>query len=94
VTTYLAKGGDLEHTRGRKCICNALVANIGQPQIRAGKHLEPPLVTSGDDLAEIPQFLPPGEHRYSAADVVRMLLADSIDAEPVVLRKLSDEVSA
>lgn len=94
VTTYLAKGGNLEDTRGRKCICNALVANIGQPQVRVGRHTEAPLVTSGDDLRELPQFMPPGKHLYEAADVVRTLLADSVDAEPIVLRKLSDEVPA
>jgi len=34
--TYLAKGGKEENTVGRKCLCNALMANIGLSQIRAG----------------------------------------------------------
>ena len=74
MTTYLSKGGRLEDTEGRKCICNALVANIGQPQVRAGKHVEPALVTSGDGLAEIPQFLPLGAAGYTAGDVIAALL--------------------
>jgi nitronate monooxygenase len=94
VTTYLAKGGRLEDTQGRKCICNALVANIGQPQIRAGRILEPPLVTSGDDLAELPQFMRTADLGYTASDVVRALQAGAVDVEPAVLRKLTDAVLA
>lgn len=74
VAIYLAKGGKVEDTAGRKCICNGLVANIGHPQVRAGKHIEPPLVTSGDDLAQVPRFLRPGATHYNAADVVAALL--------------------
>jgi len=40
----------------RPCLCNALVANVGYPQVRAGKYVETGLVTSGDDLSEIPSF--------------------------------------
>jgi len=80
VTLYVAKGGEQENTVGRKCLCNALVANIGQPQIRNGKHLEPGLVTSGDDLQNIPQFLRPGESSYSAADVITRLLSQWVGA--------------
>ncbi|MEO5936500.1 MAG: nitronate monooxygenase [Terriglobales bacterium] len=76
VTTYLSKGGKREDTEGRKCICNALVANIGQAQVRAGKHVEPALVTSGDDLHSIAQFLPPDASSYTASDVIARLLRD------------------
>ena len=34
VTVYLSKGGKVENTVGRKCLCNALMANIGHPQVR------------------------------------------------------------
>ncbi|HEU4414181.1 MAG TPA: nitronate monooxygenase [Candidatus Angelobacter sp.] len=77
VTLYTAKGGAKENTAGRKCLCNALVANIGQPQVRNGKHVEAGLVTSGDDLKNIPQFLEAGETSYSAADVIGRLLENS-----------------
>jgi nitronate monooxygenase len=73
-TLYVSKGGKLEDTVGRKCLCNALVANIGLPQVRNGKHLEQPLITSGDDLKFVTQFLPQGQLSYSAADVVATLM--------------------
>lgn len=74
-TVYVSKGGKLENTMGRKCLCNALVANIGHAQVRNGKHVEPGLITSGDDLKTIPQFLPAGERSYTAAHVLARLLA-------------------
>jgi len=74
VTVYLSKGGKEENTVGRKCLCNALLANIGHPQVRCGKDVERGLVTSGDDLSGIPSFLPPNRPVYSAADVIAKLL--------------------
>lgn len=74
VSVYLSKGGLAEDTAGRKCLCNALVANIGHPQVRGGKYVEKGLVTSGDDLKEIPSFLPPNQVGYNAADVISKLL--------------------
>jgi nitronate monooxygenase len=74
VTVYLSKGGKQENTVGRTCLCNALVATIGHPQIRSGRYIERGLVTSGDDLAGIVRFLPQGEPNYVAADVVKQLL--------------------
>jgi len=75
-TIYISKGGQLQQTRGRKCICNALIANIGHAQVRAGGYIEKPLVTSGDDLTGLARFLPPHGLRYSAADVISNLLGD------------------
>ena len=74
VTVYMSKGGNEENALGRKCLCNALLANIGHPQVRGGKYVESGLVTSGDDLREIPSFLPPNGSAYSAADVIAKLL--------------------
>ncbi len=73
VATYLSKGGQLEDTEGRKCLCNALVANIGMSQVRSGQQREVGLVTSGDELANITRFLPPDGFSYSAADVLARL---------------------
>ncbi|MDH2908807.1 MAG: nitronate monooxygenase [Candidatus Eremiobacteraeota bacterium] len=67
---YVAKGGDIENTVGRKCICNALLAAVGLPQMREDGTIEPSIVTSGDDLAEIERFLSPGRLTYTAADVI------------------------
>jgi nitronate monooxygenase len=71
---YLRKGGAIEQTHGRKCICNALPATVGQAQVRAEGPDEPPIVTAGDDLIHIAQFLAPDRDSYSAADVLRRLL--------------------
>jgi len=74
VSVYLAKGGQQEKTVGRKCLCNALLANIGQPQLRGSEYIEKGLVTSGDDLDEIPSFLASDNTVYSAADVITKLV--------------------
>jgi nitronate monooxygenase len=74
LSVYLSKGGKPESTAGRKCLCNALMANIGYPQVRAGTYTERGLVTSGDGLGEIPSFLPPNKPGYEAADVIARLL--------------------
>ena len=75
VTTYVSKGGKLENTVGKKCLCNALMANIGHPQSRNGKHVEQPLITSGNDLTGIARFLSPGASTYTASDVVAKLMS-------------------
>ena len=80
VSTYVSKGGKVENTVGKKCLCNALMANIGHPQIRNTKHVENGLVTSGNDLAGIAHFLPPGASSYTAADVVANLMGASVHA--------------
>lgn len=74
IAHYVAKGGLEESAQGRKCLCNALLADIGLGQTRAGV-VENTLVTSGDDVADIARFLPPGATSYSAAEVVARLLA-------------------
>jgi nitronate monooxygenase len=51
------------------------MANIGLNQIRKSGYVEPALVTVGDDLNTIAQFLSPGRTTYSAADVVESLLS-------------------
>jgi hypothetical protein len=59
---------------GRRCLCNALLANIGHAQVRSDGREEKPLLTSGDDLTEIGRFLPKGASSYTAKDVVSKLL--------------------
>jgi nitronate monooxygenase len=72
---YLAKGGRAQAMAGRKCLCNALVANIGMPQLRANDYHEPTLVTMGNDLVALDRFLIGGRDGYAAADVVEHILA-------------------
>ncbi|MGA7858063.1 MAG: nitronate monooxygenase [Terracidiphilus sp.] len=81
VATYVAKGGKIEDTVGRKCLCNALMANVGHAQVRKDQTVEPALVTVGDDLNSIVQFLEPGRDSYSASHVVHSLLS-KVEVEP------------
>lgn len=74
VNAYVRKGGDIARTVGRKCLCNALVANIGMPQLRPNNYLELPLVTLGDDYLNIARFCPDGRTEFSAGDIIRQLL--------------------
>lgn len=70
---FIAKGGQLSETRGRKCICNGLLATIGLGQVQPDGHREAPLVTAGDDVKAISRFLGQGRTTYTAAEVIRYL---------------------
>ncbi len=74
VDTYVKKGGELEDTIGRKCLCNALMADVGHGQVRDSGAIEQPLLTSGDDLQRIGEFTL-GRTEYSADDVIDYLLS-------------------
>lgn len=74
VDTFVKKGGAIEDTVGRKCICNGLLATIGHGQLRE-KGRELPILTSGDDLKNLGTFLK-GRTSYSAGDVIRYILGE------------------
>ena len=74
VETYVKKGGRLADTEGRKCLCNALMSNLDRGQVRSWGTQEDPLLTSGDDLEILGEFLN-GRDRYTAADVLDYLLS-------------------
>jgi NAD(P)H-dependent flavin oxidoreductase YrpB (nitropropane dioxygenase family) len=71
---FLAKGGAPEELPGRECLCNSLLSTVGLGQLREGGQVEPPLLTSGDEAANLAAFLQ-GRTSYTAADVVRWLVA-------------------
>jgi nitronate monooxygenase len=73
LSLYLSKGGHAGDTIGKKCICNGLLANIGFAQVLNGNRVELGIVTAGDDLTTIQQFLPPNQTHYSALDVIAEL---------------------
>jgi len=73
VESYVRKGGTVEETAGRKCVCNALIATLGLGQLRRDG-IEPGLVTSGDDLVHLAPFLPANSDRYTAAHVIDRIL--------------------
>jgi nitronate monooxygenase len=74
VEAFLAKEGKLEETFGRKCLCNALTANIGVAQPLADGTLEKALVTLGDDLAGVGRFCTKENPDYGAEHVIRTIL--------------------
>lgn len=75
VESFLRKGGTPADAKGRKCLCNALAANAGLGQHRHGQPPELALLTAGDDVADIAQFLRPDADSYTAKDVLRHLMA-------------------
>ena len=75
-------------TVGKKCLCNALMADIGMGQMQSwGEEL--PLLTAGDDLNFLSRVLAGRDH-YSAADVVRYLRQAVAD---VTARPMAEAVS-
>ncbi|MFI2431297.1 nitronate monooxygenase [Streptomyces sp. NPDC018693] len=71
---YVRKGGTPEHTEGRQCLCNGLLAAVGLGQRRPRGVVEPPIVTIGQDLDFLRDITPDGTP-YSAETVVRWLSA-------------------
>ncbi|MEX0832173.1 MAG: nitronate monooxygenase [Nitriliruptoraceae bacterium] len=80
VDDYLNKGGELSEVEGRRCLCNALVANIGLGQQRGDGYAEVPMLTAGDDIGIIRNFMRDGNESYSAQDVLDVLLGNSPSA--------------
>lgn len=88
VADFVSKGGDGSETAGRKCLCNALCADAGFPQVRhitnplTGEkdlYVEPTLVTLGDDVNQCATLIKKnqdGKLGYSASDVMDYLLSD------------------
>ncbi|MDX1632075.1 MAG: nitronate monooxygenase [Thermoanaerobaculia bacterium] len=77
VHAYVHKKGREEETVGRKCLCNALLANVGLAQRGPDSWIEPPLLTAGRDLSCLGYYLTAGERDYGARDVVKTLATGS-----------------
>ncbi|MFA7376778.1 MAG: nitronate monooxygenase [Acholeplasmataceae bacterium] len=73
VEDYVRKGGNIEDTVGRKCLCNGLVSAIGVAQSRASIK-EKSIVTAGNDAIFIKRFIKPGNKHYQAIDVINHIL--------------------
>ncbi len=78
IADYIKKGGTEEETQGRKCLCNALFADIGMAQIQSSGKKELPLLTAGDDLNHIQRLLKNGQQQFSSKDVVKYLLQNDL----------------
>ncbi len=84
VENFLRKGGTIEETVGRKCVCNGLPATVGSAQAREDGTWELPLMTAGNEVANVAQFLAPGRSSYTAAEVIEKLLTDPREPTTVV----------
>ncbi len=70
IEDYLRKGGKIEETVGRKCLCNGLYRNVGL----ANRH-EKMIFTSGDDYSFLPYLMEDEFGHYSAAEAVNWMLS-------------------
>lgn len=71
---YLRKGGEEEELTDRKCLCNALMSNVGLGQTRADGYSEPPLITLGADLSGAKELLKSHPEGWNATHAVQYLL--------------------
>ena len=74
VEIYLRKGGAVEDTVGRRCLCNGLVATIGLGQRRDDETAEPALITLGQNLDFLRELVAAAGTCFGAADVIAYLL--------------------
>jgi NAD(P)H-dependent flavin oxidoreductase YrpB (nitropropane dioxygenase family) len=74
VHIYVRKGGTVEDTVGRKCLCNGLMANVGLGQTRRAGYQEVPIVTLGADLGGVAKMLSDHPTGWSAVQAVEQLL--------------------
>ncbi len=68
VEAFVAKGGREQNTCSRVCLCNALLAAAGVPQVHPDGYIEPPVITLGENLSsarELLAKLPAGQETYS-----------------------------
>lgn len=72
-TVFVKKGGRRQNTEGRMCLCNGLLATVDLATVRRDGYREPPLITLGDHVESVRDFLPSGQTSYTAADVIARL---------------------
>ncbi len=77
---YVNRGGEVEDTVGRKCLCNGLIAAIGLPQMRNGGDEEPMLITAGQGLRDIARYIRSDGQCYTADEVIDDLLTGAVAA--------------
>ncbi len=73
IAAFAKKGGAAELAAEARCLCNALLANIGLGMSYAGGKLEQPLLTVGKHLESLRLLIGRFGTDYSATDVLRFL---------------------
>jgi nitronate monooxygenase len=74
VDLYVKKGGAVEDTVGRMCLCNGMMANIDQNQWQASQQLERPVVTLGDNIECVRRLIKKNGVKYTSQAVLEYLL--------------------
>ncbi|MEQ9823343.1 MAG: nitronate monooxygenase [Puniceicoccaceae bacterium] len=74
IKDFVKKGGTEADAAGRACLCNGLASTVGFGQQRKDG-VEIPILTSGDEVLHLGNFVKPNQTRYTAADVVNFLLS-------------------
>ncbi|MFA6463409.1 MAG: nitronate monooxygenase [Candidatus Paceibacterota bacterium] len=69
VSEYLRKGGKLEDTEKKVCLCNGLLATVGLGSDKLA------ILTSGDDLSSLSKLLKHEGDLYTAEDAIKYLLS-------------------
>ncbi|MDO8750449.1 MAG: nitronate monooxygenase [Dehalococcoidia bacterium] len=73
VDTYVNRGGKIEDTAGRQCLCNGLMATVGLGQQHKWGQ-EPPIVTLGRNTDFIHDLIDNEQGSYTAMDALSYLL--------------------
>jgi NAD(P)H-dependent flavin oxidoreductase YrpB (nitropropane dioxygenase family) len=76
VAEFVAKGGRIQNTAGRGCLCNGLLSAAGLPQIRHDSYIEPPIITLGEDFTLVREMLSqlsPGQDTYTIGKLMLRL---------------------
>jgi NAD(P)H-dependent flavin oxidoreductase YrpB (nitropropane dioxygenase family) len=76
IKIFAFKGGDTREAQGVRCLCNALLANIGLGQVRWGSYHEPALITMGSDVSGCLQMWRIKGRRWSSQEVIEYLLSE------------------
>lgn len=74
VHVYVRKGGAVEDTAGRACLCNALTADVGLGQERADGYAELGLVTLGTDASGATRLAALHPETWTAREALDWLL--------------------
>ncbi|KKP89102.1 MAG: 2-nitropropane dioxygenase, NPD [Berkelbacteria bacterium GW2011_GWA2_35_9] len=69
LSVYLKKGGKIEDTQDKRCLCNGLLKTVGKGD--DGRHA---IITLGDDLSFLKHLMNNAEDSYSVSDVIKYLL--------------------
>ncbi len=75
VDAFVRKGGTVEETVGRACLCNSLSADVGLGQTRPDGYQEELLVTLGADLGGADRLIAEHPEGWSADEALDWLLA-------------------